>query len=56
MDPSYAATKFYEALARVSGWQDLAATVAAQAVQRSAYPDAYAKHEPLARQIVAALT
>jgi hypothetical protein len=56
MDPSYAATKFYQALVRVSGWEDLAVTVAAQAVQRSAFPDHYAKHEPLARQIVDALT
>jgi hypothetical protein len=29
---------------------------AAQAVQRSAYPDAYAKHEPMARQLVEKLT
>jgi hypothetical protein len=27
-------------------------TEAAQAVQRSAYPDAYAKHEPMARRLV----
>jgi hypothetical protein len=56
MDPAYSATKFYEALARVSGWEDLPVTVAAQRVQVSAYPDHYAKHELLARQIVAALT
>jgi murein DD-endopeptidase MepM/ murein hydrolase activator NlpD len=31
-------------------------TDAAQRVQRSAYPDAYAKHEPLATQIVNSLT
>jgi hypothetical protein len=56
MDPAYAATKFYEALARVPGWEDMAITVAAQRVQVSAFPDAYAKHELRARQIVAALT
>jgi hypothetical protein len=56
MDPAYAAARFYEALARVPGWQDLPVTRAAQAVQRSAFPDHYAKHEPLARQVVDALT
>jgi hypothetical protein len=56
MDPSYSATKFYDALQRVSGWENLAVTVAAQRVQRSAFPEAYAKHEPRARQIVDALT
>lgn len=56
MDPSYAATRFYQALADVPGWESMAVTVAAQTVQRSAFPDAYAKHEPLARQVVAALT
>jgi murein DD-endopeptidase MepM/ murein hydrolase activator NlpD len=52
MDPVYASTKFYERLKEVAGWETMALTDAAQAVQRSAYPDAYAKHEPLATQIV----
>jgi len=52
MDPVYAATQFYTHLLRVPHWQDLPLTVAAQAVQRSAYPDAYAKHEPDAMAIV----
>lgn len=56
MDPAYAATKFYDALVQVPGWEDLPVTVAAQSVQRSAFPGHYAKHEPLAREIVAALT
>lgn len=56
MDPVYSARAFYRALQRVPGWQDLPITLAAQAVQRSAYPYHYAKHEPLARQLVAALT
>ena len=56
MNPEYAAGKFYEALARVPGWQDMPLTLAAQSVQKSAFPYAYAKHEPLARQIVEALT
>ncbi|MFG1892241.1 NlpC/P60 family protein [Micromonospora sp. NPDC049051] len=44
-DPRYAAEKFYTALLAVDGWQAMALTDAAQAVQRSAYPDAYAKWE-----------
>jgi murein DD-endopeptidase MepM/ murein hydrolase activator NlpD len=52
MDPAYAAGKFYEHLVTVNGWQAMPLTVAAQAVQRSAFPDAYAKHEPLATEIV----
>ena len=48
MRPDYAATKFYEALARVPGWEQLPVTEAAQAVQRSAFPTAYARWETLA--------
>jgi hypothetical protein len=44
-DPVYAATAFYLALQRVSGWESMKVTVAAQRVQRSAYPNAYAKWE-----------
>jgi murein DD-endopeptidase MepM/ murein hydrolase activator NlpD len=51
-DPAYAATKFYEKLKTVPGWETEPLTDAAQAVQRSAYPQAYAKHEPVATQIV----
>src|SRR5206468_1395325 len=56
MDPVYASTKFYEKLVTVAGWQTMALTVAAQKVQRSAFPDAYAKHEPLATLVVNLLT
>lgn len=42
MTPRIAAMKFYQALLKVGGWQSMAPTVAAQAVQRSAFPDAYA--------------
>jgi hypothetical protein len=44
-DPVYSATAFYLALQRVRGWESMAVTVAAQRVQRSAYPNAYAKWE-----------
>ena len=53
-NPDYAAGKFYEALLRVAGWQTMSVTDAAQAVQRSAYPGAYAKHEDRATMIVKA--
>jgi murein DD-endopeptidase MepM/ murein hydrolase activator NlpD len=53
-NPEYAAGKFYEALLRVPGWQTMPLTQAAQAVQRSAYPDAYAQHEDQATMIVKA--
>jgi endonuclease/exonuclease/phosphatase family metal-dependent hydrolase len=56
MDPATSARKFYEALLRVHGWQSLPVTVAAQRVQRSAYPDGYADDEPLARQLLEAIT
>lgn len=52
LDPRYAATAFYQRLLQVEGWQRLPLTVAANAVQRSAFPDAYAKHEPLAVAVV----
>lgn len=51
-DPVYAAGRFYQRLVTVHGWQNIALTDAAQAVQRSGYPNAYAKHETLATQIV----
>jgi murein DD-endopeptidase MepM/ murein hydrolase activator NlpD len=56
LDPAYTSRKFFEKLLKVKGWEQMALTDAAQAVQRSAYPDAYAKHEPLASQVVDTLT
>jgi murein DD-endopeptidase MepM/ murein hydrolase activator NlpD len=55
-DPAYQSRKFYTKLLRVANWQSLPLTEAAQKVQVSAYPDAYAKHEPLASRVVDALT
>jgi murein DD-endopeptidase MepM/ murein hydrolase activator NlpD len=51
-DPAYTARKFYDHLVKVDRWQSRPLTDAAQRVQRSAFPDAYAKHEPIATQIV----
>ncbi|AVH61166.1 MULTISPECIES: heavy metal transporter [Streptomyces] len=56
MDPTYAANIFYEHLAKVPGYSRLPLTVAAQRVQRSGFPQAYAKHEPDATLLAAALT
>ncbi|WP_199827380.1 heavy metal transporter [Streptomyces xylophagus] len=56
LDPTYAAGVFYEHLAKVNDYQKLPLTVAAQRVQRSGYPEAYAKHEPDAALLSAALT
>lgn len=43
-DPVYATRKFFTELQKVHGRKKMRLTEAAQAVQRSAYPDAYAKH------------
>jgi hypothetical protein len=51
-DPVYAATAFYLALKSVPGWESMAVTVAAQRVQRSAFPNAYAKWETDATSLV----
>src|SRR5215475_5796563 len=55
-DPAYQSRKFFEKLLTIPSWQSLPLTVAAQAVQVSAFPDAYAKHEAFASQIVDVLT
>ncbi|WP_328479079.1 NlpC/P60 family protein [Actinoplanes sp. NBC_00393] len=55
LDPQYAATKFYAKLLTINGWHTMPLTAAAQQVQRSAYPEAYAKWEPDATRIVRAV-
>lgn len=55
MQPVYASTKFYESLKKVDGWESMTVTQAAQAVQRSGFPDAYAKWEPLATALQQAI-
>jgi murein DD-endopeptidase MepM/ murein hydrolase activator NlpD len=54
-DPVYAATKFYQRLLQVPHWQQLPLTEAADAVQRSAFPTAYARHEAAATRLVTAV-
>ncbi|MEU9127828.1 hypothetical protein AB0D08_06890 [Kitasatospora sp. NPDC048540] len=51
-DPVYAANKFYDGLVKIKDWQTRPLTQAAQAVQRSGFPDAYAKWEQSAGGLV----
>ncbi len=55
-DPIYSSGIFYEHLVKVRDYTELPLTVAAQRVQRSGFPEAYAKHEPDATLLAAALT
>ena len=52
-DPIYSTTAFQKGLKQVDGWQDMPLTDAAQTVQVSAYPDAYAQWEKQAADLVA---
>lgn len=63
-DPKTATTMFFTGgrngyheagLLDIRGWQQMSVAEAAQAVQRSAFPDAYADDEPLARALVGEL-
>jgi hypothetical protein len=51
-NPTYAATAFYNALTNISGWTTMTVTDAAQAVQVSAYPNAYAQWEQQAGDLI----
>ncbi|WNV76582.1 hypothetical protein [Geodermatophilus sp. DSM 44513] len=55
-DPVYAAGRFYDGLVEVRDWQTRRLTEAADAVQRSAFPEAYQQHSALAEELTAALT
>jgi len=56
MNPVHAAGRFYDKLLTIAGWETMPLTDAAQAVQRSAYPDAYAKWETDATTLVTLAT
>jgi cell wall-associated NlpC family hydrolase len=56
LTPAYAAEQFYKQLLQVSGWRSMPTTEAAQAVQRSAFPDAYAKWQGEAQMLAAEYT
>ncbi|MFF3864968.1 hypothetical protein [Micromonospora sp. NPDC001898] len=51
-DPEYSTLAFLKGLKQVDGWQDMPLTEAAQTVQVSAYPDAYAQWEQQAADLV----
>ncbi|SFF71904.1 hypothetical protein SAMN05421541_11936 [Actinoplanes philippinensis] len=55
MTPRYAANAFYEKLIDIADWESKSLGDAAQAVQRSALPDAYADHQDRAEKVVDAL-
>ena len=62
-DPTLASQAFYGAakhtsntgLLQIPSWEKMSLTAAAQAVQRSGFPTAYAKWEPVARKINSAI-
>ncbi|OXM44509.1 C40 family peptidase [Amycolatopsis alba] len=54
--PTYAATKFFERLTATPDWQTMSVNDAAQTVQGSGFPNAYAQHEDTARTVVAAVS
>jgi hypothetical protein len=56
MDPYYAANAFYDALVQIPGYESMEITEAAQRVQRSAFPAAYAQHEQMGRFFASGLS
>jgi TP901 family phage tail tape measure protein len=55
-NPKYASRKFFQALFGIENRDSMSLTDAAQAVQRSAYPDAYAKWEDEARAVLSGMS
>ncbi|MEU4096551.1 heavy metal transporter [Streptomyces sp. NPDC026673] len=56
MDPVYSSNEFFDGLVKIPGYSRLPLTVAAQKVQKSGFPQAYAKHEADAALLAGALT
>ncbi len=56
MDPWYSSAAFYAALVKVKNWRTADINDVAQAVQRSAYPEAYRRHVANARTLASSLT
>ncbi len=54
MDPAGSAGLFFTDMKKVEGWQTMAVGTLCQKVQRSAYPDRYAKQVSKATKICAA--
>jgi hypothetical protein len=55
-NPYYATNAFYDALEKIDGYDSMRITEAAQAVQRSGFPEAYEDHAEDARALASALT
>jgi hypothetical protein len=55
MNPMYSINAFYDALVKVAGYETMVITDAAQRVQLSGFPGAYAQHEDYARALASAL-
>jgi hypothetical protein len=53
-DPVYAANAFYDHLVEIPGWDSGRLTEVSQAVQRSAFPEAYQRWEAMATTLAAA--
>jgi len=56
LTPTYAARQFYSRLLQIPGWRSMSTTDAAQAVQRSGLPDAYAKWHDEAEALATSFT
>src|SRR5260370_14514573 len=56
MGPRHSSTAFFPALGRIQGWETMSVTDAAQAVQHSNAPQAYARWTPMARAVAIATT
>jgi hypothetical protein len=56
LNPYYAINAFYDALVKIDGYENMRITEAAQAVQRSGYPEAYEDHAADARSLASALS
>lgn len=56
LDPVHSTNAFFDELETVKGYENMPITQAAQIVQRSAYPDAYAQREGQGKAFASALT
>jgi hypothetical protein len=56
MNPYYSTGEFYDALVKIKNWEERDITEVAQAVQISAYPDAYRDHEADGKALSSTLT
>lgn len=55
-DPVFSSGSFYNALLKVPGWESMSVGEAAQAVQKSGFPDAYREHETQGEVITEVMT